>query len=417
MQINQMTGNPIGFGFSMGASSNFLNPVNSKPENSSVSSSKISVSTHQCAQTSHHIAGKILSSEKISHTSDVIKTLRQNPAYMKMSNGELDAIAAAILSVGCVAGGVTLLAVSGGASAPFSIAGLASIVLTSAGCTGATKAIQGAVQGNFNWYEWGRDVAISTGTSLITFGAGYGSAAGVAYLCLNHPSITLTSRAIESIAQVSGAFAGSATRGTTYYVIKECSGERVKTLDLILEIASGALAGAVAGKMAANTQLVCMMRGDVIGHKSHGKGFYKEGKLFTKGNKSMTVFRTKGPIIGQDIYLISQKIKCTTPIGGKVLVISGSHGDTGGSTVLEKIAHGCSEFFEADKNRIIPDALQLRNRSVEVLDLAKFREPGTLCQKILEIKPDVIVTNFCHGDVAMEKGKLGTIITEAFKKM
>lgn len=409
--MDPITGGPIEIGFSNSLMSNSLASVSSKSNHFSHHSNLSSRSALSNLDSGQSSARFAQSSRTFSHTNDISAILRNHPAYMELSGDEFDAIVAGVASTLLFTGGLVLAHVSGG-----TIVVLASIVLTSAGGTGLVRSCTGYIEGRFDWQELVVDTLTTATVSLITFGTGYFISSCVSYLCLKH-SLSLTTLAMEKIATVTGAIAGSVTQGSAYALISHVKDHEIETFELILECVTGAFVGARAGKLAFHGELKPYLRGE------RPEGWKKVAynpkplEFKTPGGESVKVFTTPETIVGSDFHSLETQFRNATR--SRLVLISGTHGTPSGATALDSLHHADPDFFRQDFARIreflSTSKKFFRKRTIEVLNLADFRGEGELLKKLTELQPDTIVGAFCYADKAMKNGKLGEIIRQALK--
>jgi hypothetical protein len=190
------------------------------------------------------------SSEIFKSSDDILEYLRSHPDFQKMPPSSLDAIIAAILSGLAIVGGVAISVLTAGAATPLTI--VSSSFLVGAGVTGMQNAVRGAVNRDFSWGDFGTEIAIQGGLTLVTFGAGYGAGnlAGIAL------AGKVSDATLKVVGGAAGALAGAGVRTGTHIVINRVQGKPITVVELVLDGVFGAIEGAMAGFLAVNKFVV-----------------------------------------------------------------------------------------------------------------------------------------------------------------
>jgi hypothetical protein len=181
------------------------------------------------------------SSNNFDHSARILTLLATHPDFVRVPHDQQEFVSKAIafvVSTTLFAGGVYVIVVTWGAATPGQV--LLIGTLMSAGSAGLTA----ATQPDFTWSNYAFRVGTSVTLSLITFGAGYGAGSCVGWA---FQSSGLSEATIQTLACFAGGLSGAVIRSGTYYVIMRIAGQRVTTVQLLVEGALGALTGAQAG--------------------------------------------------------------------------------------------------------------------------------------------------------------------------
>ena len=178
---------------------------------------------------------------------DLVKSSMQLvEVYERHDDTTLEGILLAVTSSLIALGGAALLLFSSGTAAP-----LLGVAMVGPGISGTISASVATANNRFSLVDFMTDFSIEAGTSLITLGAGFGTAGGAAALLMTHTKIS--SEAIKSASTAAAALAGAGVRSGAYTVVVTAKGEPIGAVDLVFQGLAGAAEGATAGFLKVKT--------------------------------------------------------------------------------------------------------------------------------------------------------------------
>jgi len=410
------------------------------------------------------------------------KAIEMCPAIKYIDDSALEAIVAAVMSGATAVGGIALSIVTAGAAIPSIALALIASTTATAGMVGVTYAAS-HMDGSFSWSEWAKKCGVAAGITVLTFGAGSAAGGAVTAVCVKH-ACHLSQATVEFLAGSAGALAGLATQGSVHCLFKMAEGEQIEGFELVVECAAGAMTGAAAGKLTCKTKMAQLYRGDRIVSSNRpagpgepprkaGDGFHtkpqavgpsksqvrechslrrtefiwseQHPKTDHYGSHSrcaplshthtpgvfsqVKVFTSNAPVRYDDLPPLNNTgaLASSAQRDSSILIVSGTHGDLAGRTLLDKGgkagAEDLARFVQQDHNLIkqpIFDNLRKAGRNLQVVDLRNFAgEPESFVQFLRQVhpRPTCIVANFCYSDKAMDPNAVfGQCIRKAFTK-
>mmetsp|Transcript_1592 Transcript_1592/g.3277 ORF Transcript_1592/g.3277 Transcript_1592/m.3277 type:complete len:413 (-) Transcript_1592:134-1372(-) len=366
------------------------------------------------------------------------KAIEMCPAIKYIDDSALEAIVAAVMSGATAVGGIALSIVTAGAAIPSIALALIASTTATAGMVGVTYAAS-HMDGSFSWSEWAKKCGVAAGITVLTFGAGSAAGGAVTAVCVKH-ACHLSQATVEFLAGSAGALAGLATQGSVHCLFKMAEGEQIEGFELVVECAAGAMTGAAAGKLTCKTKMAQLYRGDRIVSSNRpagpgepprkaGDGFHTKPQAVGPSKSQVKVFTSNAPVRYDDLPPLNNTgaLASSAQRDSSILIVSGTHGDLAGRTLLDKGgkagAEDLARFVQQDHNLIkqpIFDNLRKAGRNLQVVDLRNFAgEPESFVQFLRQVhpRPTCIVANFCYSDKAMDPNAVfGQCIRKAFTK-
>lgn len=180
-------------------------------------------------------------------STDILDYLKNHPDYLKIPPDVWDKVVAGIAAGLVVAGGVTVIILTGASGVGLNI-GLGIMFI------GGKGILQVATSDTVDFGSFLKSIGLEITLSLLTFGAGYsaGSYVGIAL------SGRLTETAIKSAAALAGALAGSIANSGAHIIVNYVNNKPIEAFEIIFDAVSGAMQGAFAGYLGAKARMVTL---------------------------------------------------------------------------------------------------------------------------------------------------------------
>lgn len=251
-------------------------------------------------------------SHRVGSSRDLVNLMLERPdLFMLTKPDEAGLVATAILSGFVAVGSVTVIFLTGPAMG--ATAALVYGTLSSVGITALTESTSGLINGNFSWHSFTSEVLISAGVTMLTFGAGFGTGR---YLGLALKTFsTLSAVQIKAVASIAGAVVGAAVKDVCYVI--KCDG--IDPIAFVLEGLSGALIGGMAAYLAVNQLKIVDICGRRLEYHSYDR-----------------------PMAASDV----ERCLSGIPDESNTLILTGTHGDRAGTSVVEALYKRASDWLE-----------------------------------------------------------------------
>lgn len=260
---------------------------------------------------------QVSNSRNITSSRDLLLLMQEQPELFLILQGEDEAscVAAFAISAVLAAGSVTIMFL-------VPLGEVAGVLVGAALAAGTSGMKNVATSAHFRWEKFLWETVYQAGTTLITFGAGYaaGHFVGIALTT----SSTLSGSAIRAFSSVAGSMAGAMTKSTLFVIRRHAENGPVEAVSILLEALSGAITGGIAGYIAGR-EVVSAFQGE---------------EIVEIAGEEVGIHAFDRPMRAQDVRNCLGDACCENP-----LIVTGSHGDAAGSSIVEAYANGCGTLF------------------------------------------------------------------------